>query len=243
MSHVATGEIARRTIRDGIVYESFYWKESVRTAFILEALPFTQDDELEKLTNWLYDWSQSKEKSYDVENPYLRLNPELEDISRFIMLMKNRNISYTQCGDFQSLRKNLARTAIFYLEKNEEYYSARYDEDSYAEGPDPLTKEVRDRSDEIIGQLHYANPMIVFCCNTFHHVIEDIFNLSTNVAELPCGASYLFHNGTTYVEFTSLGRYDVKPQIIFAYFKEVLKDVLFLIKKQENSISNLYSFI
>ena len=72
MSHVATGEIARRTIRDGIVYESFYWKESVRMAFILEALPFTQDDELEKLTNWLYDWSQGFVKQIRNSSPQQR---------------------------------------------------------------------------------------------------------------------------------------------------------------------------
>ncbi len=187
---MTTSEFDLRTVRDGIVYEPLYWNEPVRAAFILKELPFTPDDELKNLTNWLYDWSQSDDNSYGGDQLHFHMNPELENISRCMMLIDNVNLSYTECRALTSIRKNLARTAIFYLEKNEEYYAVRYDEDSYAEGLDGLTKEVRDRRDEIIIQLKNANPALVLCCNTFQHVVEEIFNLSTSVERLPCGASY-----------------------------------------------------
>ena len=217
---------------DGVVDEEAYTASAIRTVFLMKEV---NGQEIEKKDGQIIvkqieqDWDYTEwlnKQAHDDSEQFYKTWP---NICLWTELLRNENTMYMDCmnayGAFDSmhLRKNLAEIAVINVKKTPGKGSSDYEElRKAAEHPENAAL--------IRSEIDILNPNLIICGGTFEFA-KKIFQVQQEeIMGLRSGAFYFRKDDRVYLEFVHPMWFSVNRNILFAYAKEVFREVKPLLK-------------
>lgn len=206
---------------DGIVDEDTYKISKIKTVFLLKEV---NDPDMNKdWTEFMYFVKQQAE----VDSMY----KTWPNVCLWIEALNNPDADYLDCvdqyGNFatKKLQKNILEVAIVNIKKTAGGGSSNYEEifEAATKYGHIIEKEI----EELI------LPQLVICGGTFDYA-KMIFKVcGDEIKTFPSGAQFFFKNNILYLQFVHPMWFSVNRNILFAYAKNVFKDVRKLLDEDE----------
>lgn len=212
---------------DGVVDENEYLSSAIRTTFLLKEINGEETVEIDgkKVTrqmssdweymNWMY------EQATIMSQPLYKTWP---NACLWIEVLFNPDATYQSClnkygyFDTERLRSNLRKISIVNIKKTPGAGSSVYSEIEAA-AKDKRNVELLHK------EISTVAPQLVICGGTFHFA-KMIFNvMSDEIKTLSTGTEYFLRDGRVYLDFVHPMWFNVDRKILFAYAKEVFRDV------------------
>lgn len=197
---------------DGAVDEQAYRDSATRTVFLLKEVnnPDMQED-------WK-DFMKDVRDETSKENPY----KTWPNVCMWMETLFNGDTTYEECialwADTQNkpLQQYLRQIAVVNLKKTAGGGSSSYKE---------LLDAVEKYGHVIYQELELLRPRLVVCGGTFELARKMMDVREECVKTLPCGAEYFMDSGVMYLQFVHPMWFSVNRKILYAYAREVFRDV------------------
>ena len=212
---------------DGIVDEETYLSSEIRTAFLLKDINGEETvivdgkkTTRQMTSDWEYmDWMYGQ--ATILSQPLYKTWP---NACLWIEALFNPDATYQSCldqygyFDAAKLRGNLRKVSIINIKKTPGAGSSVYSEIEEA--------ATNKRNVELIHrEIATVAPRLVICGGTFHFA-KMIFNVEPHeIIILSTGTEYFVRDNCVYLDFVHPMWFNVDRKILFAYAKEVFRDV------------------
>ena len=202
---------------DGVVNEEEFLNAKIRTTFLLKEVNYPD------MTDDWTDYLDSLDRGAPVSETNNSLYKTWHNVCLWIELLNNPECSFADCltsdgrYDEKRLRKNLKQTSIVNLKKTGGGGSSNWNE----------IKAATEKCAEFItGELNTIPSNLVICGGTYEFAKILFPKEIKNEKMLPSGAWYFVADNKIYLNFPHPMWYSVNRNILFAYAKEVFKDLI-----------------
>ena len=197
---------------DGVVDETMYESAEIKTLFLLKEV---NDPGMQR------DWTDFMEYTRQQANEET-MYKTWPNICLWLEVLKNSETTYSDCvdvyGNFltKKLQRNLLETAIVNVKKTAGGGSSNYEEILFASKTyGHVTKQ----------EIELIHPQLVICGGTFDFA-KMIYGVQReDIKSFSSGAQFFVQDNTIFLQFVHPMWFSVNRNILFAYAKEVFKDV------------------